>query len=51
MKHTIGCAAIWTVMFLFILAIVPCAAFAYDVPDFDTISEQIEADVKAYHIP
>ena len=51
MKHTMSCAAIWIVMFLFMLVIVPCAAFAYDVPDFDTISEQLEADVKAYHIP
>ena len=51
MKHTIGCAALWIVMFLFMLVIVPCSAFAYDAPDFDTISEQLEADVKAYHIP
>ena len=51
MKHTIGCSAIWTVMILFILVLVPCTAFAYNMPDFDTINEQLEADVKAFHIP
>lgn len=51
MKHIIGFIAIWTVTFLFILAIVPCAAFACELPDFDTVSEQLEADARAYHIP
>lgn len=51
MKHTIGCSAIWTVMILFILVLVPCTAFAYNMPDFDTINEQLEADAKAFHIP
>ena len=33
LKHTIGCSAIWTVMILFILVLVPCTAFAYNMPD------------------
>ena len=51
MKRIACRPVVWTVLILFLFVLVPRPAFAYDAPDYDAVSAQLEADVRSYQIP